>query len=232
MLKEDKHKLKNISRHKWTNPNAFNAITSAIAFIIVLIVFALVQYVGSPILSKFLSGKLSYGQTICISALLSQVIVLLVALLFCKIKNVKLFGGGISLKFDLKICIPALALSLGTAFFISPLHTQFANDLGYFQQQLLGSNSLSSIQLDFGVGDIMWLLLYVFVLAPILPAICEEALFRGVIMNGFKEFGTFFAVIASGAVFALMHGNYGQLILQFILGCEIAFVVLITSISR
>ena len=45
----------------------------------------------------------------------------------------------------------------------------------------------------------------------------------------FKEFGTFFAVLASGLVFALMHGNYGQLILQFVLGCEIAFVVIVTN---
>ena len=229
MLKHDRRKLKNLSRHKWTNPNKFNAITAILAFLIFTIVISLLQYLVIPILSQFISGKISIGLLLCISALFSQLTILLVAIVFCKIKKVKLFGGGISLKFDFKICLPALVLSLGTMFFITPLHTQFATDLGYFQEHFFGSSSLTGVQALIEPIDIIWLLLYVVILAPVLPSFCEEALFRGVIMNGFKEFGTFFAVIASGAIFALMHGNYGQLILQFILGCEIAFVVIVTN---
>ncbi len=229
MLKEDRRKLKNISLHKWSNPNKFNAITAVVAFITFLLVFSFIQYFVIPFVAQFINFKISAGLLLCISALISQATILLVALVFCKIKNVRLFGGGIFLKFDFKICLPALMLSIGTMFFITPLHTQFATDLGYFQEHFFGSTSLTGIQATVSIADFAWILLYVLILAPILPSICEEALFRGVIMNGFKEFGTFFAVLASGAVFALMHGNYGQLILQFILGCEIAFVVIVTN---
>ena len=216
-MNEDKRKLKNISKHKWTNPNSFSATTAVLAFLTIIVVFALIQFVLSPLLSNLVQGSIGYGASLCISALISQAIILFVAWIFCKICHVKMFGGGISLKFDFKICIPALTLSLGTLLFIAPLHTKFSNGISYFQVWFTTSNSLSDITSNLSIADMVWLVVYALVIAPFLPAFCEEALFRGVIMNGLKEFGIFFATMASGLIFALMHGNYSQLILQFLI---------------
>ena len=221
---DNKRKLRNISKHKWTNPNAFNAITAIIAFLVMQIVFLCASPIFSPLLSK-LSGE---GAKMALSTIISQFLIIAVAWIFCKIKHVKLFGGGISLKANAKICLPALALTLGTLLFLTPLHQLFADnlDLLHNNQQMTTflADSFAS-----NVFDLSLLFVTVFILSTFLPAICEEALFRSVIMNGFKEFGNFFAILASGFLFALMHGNYAQLILQFIGGCEIAFVVLITN---
>ena len=48
-------------------------------------------------------------------------------------------------------------------------------------------------------------------------------------MRGLEQFGGLFAVICSSVMFALMHGNFNQLILQFIGGLAIGGVVYITK---
>ena len=69
----------------------------------------------------------------------------------------------------------------------------------------------------------------IFVLA-VVPAVCEELLFRGVIFNGLRErFSSVVAVLLSGLLFALAHQNLQQLIYQFIFGCILSVVVLRTG---
>ncbi|HAJ77508.1 MAG TPA: hypothetical protein DCO89_00370 [Clostridiales bacterium] len=60
----------------------------------------------------------------------------------------------------------------------------------------------------------------------LLPAICEELIFRGIITNGLKKYGTITAVVLSAVLFALMHQNLQQLIYQLFLGGVMAFVVI------
>ncbi len=229
MEKEEKKLLKNIATYNWSNPNSFNAITSVVAFLVAIIGFLLLGLIISPLLILLNKLNVGIGISICISALLSQSYIFLVASLFCKIKNVSLFGGRSKIRFNIAICLPALALSVGTFLFIMPVHMQFAEFLGQVQEKLFGVSSLDEITVDLKLWDVPSLLLYAFIIAPILPAICEEALFRGVVMEGLREFGSLFAILISGLLFALMHGNYAQIILQFVLGCEIAFVVIMTD---
>ena len=64
------------------------------------------------------------------------------------------------------------------------------------------------------------------VLFAILPAICEELIFRGVIFNGLrKNFSDTFAVIFSALLFALMHSSVMQLAYPFIMGIIFAIIV-------
>ncbi len=70
-----------------------------------------------------------------------------------------------------------------------------------------------------------WLILNLIVLG-VVPAICEELLFRGVIFNGLKEkFSPNVSIVLCGLLFALMHGNIMQFIYPFILGCLLSFVM-------
>ena len=49
-------------------------------------------------------------------------------------------------------------------------------------------------------------------------AFCEEVLFRGVILSGFRKYGARVAILASSFIFMIMHGNAEQTVHQFIVG--------------
>ncbi len=57
-----------------------------------------------------------------------------------------------------------------------------------------------------------------FISLAVVPAICEELLFRKVILNYSKKFGNFFAVLFSSLLFGLIHMNFGQGIFAFLIG--------------
>ena len=61
----------------------------------------------------------------------------------------------------------------------------------------------------------------------VLPAVFEEILFRGILLNNTEEgVGTVRAIFLSGFCFALYHGSVEQTIYQFICGCLFAFLAL------
>ena len=68
------------------------------------------------------------------------------------------------------------------------------------------------------------------VVTCILPAITEELLFRGIILNGLrKRFNDICSIFMSALLFALMHQNLQQLIYPFLLGSIMAWIVLRTG---
>lgn len=67
------------------------------------------------------------------------------------------------------------------------------------------------------------------VLFALLPAICEELVFRGTIMNGLKKYGTTLMIVLSGLLFCIMHLSIEQSIYQFVLGMVLASVSMITG---
>lgn len=60
-------------------------------------------------------------------------------------------------------------------------------------------------------------------------AICEETLFRGVILRGYEVYGGRKAVIYSGILFGLMHANIQNFIGPIFLGITIGYMVYITD---
>ncbi|MFI3229499.1 MAG: type II CAAX endopeptidase family protein [Bacillota bacterium] len=70
-------------------------------------------------------------------------------------------------------------------------------------------------------------ILLALLLIAVLPAIGEEAVFRGAFVNSIgEESGTFMAIVLSGAIFAFSHLNTAQLVHQFILGMLLAYIVI------
>ena len=68
-------------------------------------------------------------------------------------------------------------------------------------------------------------LLLVCVAAPL----CEEVMFRRLILNRLRPYGDTFAVLVSAMAFGLMHGNLSQLLYAFTLGCVFGYVALVTG---
>lgn len=218
-----------IAGHKWYCPAGFCKTDAAIAFFIAIIAFAVLPYVLSPIISIF-GGAFSVVELYCFSVLASQAVIFGVAALYSKKRGVPIFsGGGYYCRFDFKSILPAVLLTIATSVLLTPVHTDFVEYLSDVQTLLFGVGSDGDVIIDlFDVdfNDISTLLFLYFIVVPIVPAICEEALFRGVIARGLSELGILGGAFLSGLLFALMHGNYAQLLLQFVLGAEIGYIVL------
>lgn len=60
-------------------------------------------------------------------------------------------------------------------------------------------------------------------------AICEEILFRGVVLSGYEIYGPRKAIVYSGILFGLMHANIQNFIGPIFLGIFIGYVVYITD---
>ena len=125
----------------------------------------------------------------------------------------------INLKFNLKwhtylIMIVVGVISLfGIQYFISIIDDLLIS---------LGYNMAST-----SINPTSWgtFFLSVFVLA-ILPAIGEELIFRGIILNGLRtRFNDIASIFISTILFALMHQNLQQLIYPFLLGSIMAWAV-------
>lgn len=219
-----------LSRYKWYCPNTFGYIDAALSFLAAILAFIALPYALIPVV-RICGGFMSSTQLYCLSAVLSQAVIIGVAAVFCKIRNVPLFsGGGFGFEFDFKAFLPAVLLTVATAILLEPVHTEFSEILGQLRQLIVGTQSSGDVVLEIMSFNDVFALLFVYcIVVPVFPAICEEALFRGVIARGLKGLGDFRAAVLSGFLFAIMHGNYSQFLLQFILGVEIGYFVLKTG---
>ena len=58
----------------------------------------------------------------------------------------------------------------------------------------------------------------------IVPALVEEFAFRGIVLGLLRRFGDVFAILASSAVFGILHGNFEQMPFAFLVGLVLSFV--------
>ena len=63
----------------------------------------------------------------------------------------------------------------------------------------------------------------------LIPAVCEEILFRGVIVNALKHKGYWFAIVLSSIMFSIFHFSPAQLIYPICFGLILAIVYLKTN---
>ncbi len=77
-----------------------------------------------------------------------------------------------------------------------------------------------------GVGDVLSRGMPVAVATiGLVPAVCEELMFRGFLQRGMEAFGARRAVVLSGLMFGLFHFDFQRLAAQMLLGLVIAYVV-------
>lgn len=158
---------------------------------------------------------------ICIFAVLNQIAMILTPLAYSKIRSTNLFKDmGIKTKIGVLQIVTVVAISIFTIAAFSPIANGFVSLIiksGYDTSSMGGLDVTS-------VGTFF---IALFVMC-ILPAICEEFLYRGMIARAFADTNYIFAIFMSGLFFALMHGNPIQLVHQFFLGCVCAAVYFLT----
>lgn len=207
------------------NPNRFNALDSGICYAIILVAFYLVSLAMTNLFGDSLRAlyKFDVYAYLVVSLLVSQLAIFAVALVYSLVRKTNPFcGGGYAAKFDAVQFLMSFVLIMGLMMTLYHSHLQFGNDA----ETILGEGFVPDNNLSAFSG--IFALLYI-VLTVVCPAVFEEMLFRGIIMRGLEQFGSVAAIVLSSVAFALMHGNFSQLILQFAGGVAIATVVTITG---
>ena len=71
--------------------------------------------------------------------------------------------------------------------------------------------------------------LLVLISTAFVPALIEEFAYRGIAIGLLKPFGEGFAIVASAAAFAVLHGNFSQIAFAFFVGLVLGFIRIKTN---
>lgn len=198
----------------------------------VFLITVLAQFIMSFLLSLIVQG-ISSGLEIKTDVITSSVwyslasailiAVVYVCIFFFYNSSFKISNKAIRLNFNLKwhtvfICVFIGIVSLlGIQYFIGAVDDFWA---------LIGLK-FSPSSLDPTSWGTYFVSLFALV---VIPAIGEEVLFRGMILNGLRfRFKDSIAVVFSALLFALMHGSLQQFVYPFLLGLIMGYLVLKTK---
>ncbi|MDD2981579.1 MAG: type II CAAX endopeptidase family protein [Hespellia sp.] len=179
--------------------------------IILLIICALELFVISPFLSRYMG---LYG------TFLSEVILLGLSVL-----TVVVSGSRMKDAFPLRA--PTAAKTVGTlllwfgTFLVVMILTLIITAL--FPQQMTATSA--------GLGNAFTSVpftLSLFIVA-VTPAICEEAVFRGVVVHSFSSMNKWVIIVLTGLIFGAFHGSIWRFVPTAFLGMVLAYVVLETE---
>ena len=202
-------------KSKSLRQNIYSPTDASFAFILALIVPQILFVVVMAII-----GKENASNTIVI-ALIPQISFLITFFFISERKKVNYKQANqINFKINIWALLVVILIGVVAIFGFSFLINLF----DYITSQWGYKGSTSNIDVS-TFGKFFGTIFYV----ALLPAVCEELIFRGVITNGFKKYGTVTAVVLSAIFFALMHQNLQQLIYQLFLGAVMAYIAIKTG---
>lgn len=187
----------------------------ALSLVVLLICYMIVS---SGVDSEALTNSLAYN---IVSTLVSPVAFCIAFFAFNKVKKIGIKAAKVDFKigtWNMIMCfVIPLVCYFGCMYFIGGIDHLLS----------LGGYKLSGI--DLPVDNSGWLLLSIILLA-LLPAIFEELVFRGILLNGLRDgLGDIPALFMSAFLFAIMHGSIQQLIYTFILGVVLGWIAMRTG---
>ena len=150
---------------------------------------------------------------------------LIPAIVYCRRIRIPIYNAfPVSQPKDLAVSLAAVPITLMTV--VVGAYTASAMSVFFAVFGLYPTSPVSSVPT--GVVEFV---LY-FISSAILPAIIEELVFRGAIMQSLRRFGDTFALFASSVLFGLVHGNFVQAPMAFVTGLAIGYFVLRTGSLR
>ena len=195
---------------------------------------ALAVTIGYQLIATFVITLLANSEGIDPQAMLARPVVaivfyslnaiFLISLFFIynEVKKQKIYS---SAKTEFCFGWKNLLICIFIAIFVLFGYNYFINLLSHIMS-VLGYNPDSSLPLP--LNNVGWLFVNIFVLA-LLPAIGEELIYRGIILNGLRRFGAFKAILFSSLIFAFAHGSLMQFFYQLILGLVLGYVLVKTG---
>ena len=125
--------------------------------------------------------------------------------------------------FKINIAVILISIGLGIlCFIINIAVSSLFNGVMSFFGYRFGS---SGGEANYSTGNFF---LQIFITA-ILPAVCEEFLHRGILLQGIKHIGFKRAIIISSLLFALLHFNVQQVFYAFVVGLIMGFVSVVAK---
>ena len=154
------------------------------------------------------------------TVMLAQIGFLIVYFVYNRDINFKV-ASKINFNIGWKNALLCVLIAVIGVFGINPLISSidgFLVDIGY---NLAGP-------LPLPMDNFGWLILNIILLAGV-PAILEELIFRGVILNGYKKLGAVPAMVITSLLFALIHGSVQQFVFPLLFGLILSFAALKTG---
>ncbi len=208
--------------------NFFNYRDGSLVFLFAVLGFLIISIIMSQLLgiisnaSNIEFTQLSQSNwVVWLNCLLTELVYFLVVLIYCKTKKIEYFvASKTKTKFNVKVFLITILIGL-VVFFASINFTGLFNYLFSFIAPLSNGN--------IPVGNFGEFTLTIITYA-LLPAICEEILFRGVIFNALRhKMNVIWSIILSALIFALIHFSIFQTIHQFVMGIVLAILCYYTG---
>ena len=189
---------------------------------LVAIAYMFIVYIIASLAGQTMDNITSNTIYLIFATLLSPLAFLLIFFLVNKTSRVDYKTAlNFKAKLNWKYLVVTLVLSLICVFGMSNFVNLFDAVLS-----LMGFNG--SYSLPIPLDNFGYLVLNLILLA-VLPAICEELIFRGIIFNGLKQYGDKKAVFLSALLFMLVHSSVEQTIYSFFVGIVLALLYLRTG---
>lgn len=120
--------------------------------------------------------------------------------------------------------LQALAFTLGAGFLFNALTLNLIELL----QHATGMETFNRVTAQDALSPIWDQVIF----SVLLPAVCEELIFRRLLLDRLRPLGDVSAVFLSALAFSLFHSNLYQMLYVFVLGAFFAMVVLLTGSIR
>lgn len=194
-------------------------------FIVSLILMFILQFVVTIVLmmtkvdSASFSGTVAYS---CIICFINEFAFVITPFIYCKVLDVH-YVKDINFKKGVNIyqVLILVAIAVFTIMFSSPIANYFVKFVlwtGFDISKLSLLNITTWQELIAGL-----------IFIALIPAVCEEILYRGIIARSFKSKNVIFGIFMSAFLFAIMHGSPIQLVHQFVIGVICCIVYFITK---
>lgn len=194
---------------------------------VVVISFGLMQIMPGTlqsIASSFVAGSIrSNAFVVQLLNMCSYLLCLLTPfLLYAVLMKFPLRTGIHYRKPDFGVAVPAMLIGLGVSMVGTTFSSMLSGIFSWFRLVPITPNFSTPTGFDAST------VLYIINIA-ILPALVEELIFRGIIMQTLRKFGDGFALLVSSVVFAVMHRNLVQGPNAFLMGLVIGYFVMYTG---
>lgn len=184
------------------------------------IMFVVLQYIFLR-LYFLLPASVRAGAVSIIASCLLEGMFLLAVFITSRITSTKMIPATtLNKKVTSKGVLYSLAIAVVFLIFASPLTNVFAS----FLEKVGYKSSLGGIKVD----NFLTYIIYIVVMC-IIPAVTEEALFRGCIVGGLQEKNKHMAVFVGAIFFTLMHGGPDQTVHQFVMGVMAGYIFVYTK---
>lgn len=202
------------------------------AFVFMVLGYLVLSLVFSQVLSIIAnSNNQAFGAiassnvVIWLNAFLTELVYLLVFIIYSKFKKVDLkSASNLDKQFTAK---KSVSLSFTTILLALVVFFASLNFINLISDLL--SRRLSEPRGTLPISNFFEFVMTTITFA-VLPAVCEELLFRGLIFNGLKnKFNVSLSVIFSALIFALIHFSIFQTVYQFLIGIVLALLVHFTG---